>query len=169
MKKLSVGGYEIRIEGLVMGAMATVGIGLVGLGIKSFFDARKLRYIELQPVDEEEEFEEYKRKKALKLKRARARKIRKGVVGTVVGSFAAAAGIIAFTPLKDDIKDTLRESISEDVKESIRETLNAENIKSNIGDKVSAVKDLDISDSVQKLKSAAESLQKLKIDSILPM
>ena len=65
MKKIEVGKCEIQTGSLIMGAVAATGIGLIALGVKSFFDAKKISLIEEDSFDDEEEFEEYKFRKSV--------------------------------------------------------------------------------------------------------
>ena len=69
MKKIVVGKCEIQTGSLIMGAVAATGIGLIALGVKNFFDAKKMSSIDEDSFDDEEEFEEYKFRKAVALQK----------------------------------------------------------------------------------------------------
>ena len=149
MKKIEVGKCEIQTGSLIMGAVAATGIGLIALGVKSFFDAKKISLIEEDSFDDEEEFEEYKFRKAVALQKKKNTKIRLGIAGVIVGALAAAVGISAFTPLKGYV-------VNDDY------SLKADKAE-KIDGAIKTVKELggSIQESVQELKDV-----KLKVDKI---
>ena len=59
MSKINIKGVSIQVEGLVMGALTATGVGLIALSVKNFLDAGKIRQLEMQPVDDEEEYGYY--------------------------------------------------------------------------------------------------------------
>ena len=150
MKKIVLGKCEVRTESLIMGAVAVTGIGLIALGVKSFFDAKKIKGLEEEPFDDEVEFEEYKLRKAMTLSKKRSSKIRTGIAASFVGLLAAVVGVSAFTPLKKII-------VNEDF------TLKADKAEKLDG-AIKTVKDFggSFQDSVQELKRIKELRTELK-------
>lgn len=100
MSKIVIGKVEVGASDIIKGAAIGAGVGFIAVGIKSIYDARKQKDEEKTPEEEELEFEEYLIKKARRKKLKKNLKISCGVYSILTGTVLAAAGIAAFTPLK---------------------------------------------------------------------
>ena len=103
MAKIKIGSVELEDTSLITGAAFTAGAMFLMIGSLNFIKARKLRKSLEEPVDEEaelEEFEEYKRKKYLKLKATRQKKLANGTVAMIAGWIATGFAVVMLTPVK---------------------------------------------------------------------
>ena len=172
MAKFKVYNCEIDSEDIVKGALIGAGVAFLTIGIKSLFDARRIRREFEEPLDEDEEFDEFEEYLLEKEEMAYAkmnRCTRRGIFGLAAGSAIAAIAALSFTPYKDVIleSDTVGKIKDADVigkikdAEVIGKIRDAEVIDriKNI-DVVDRIKDVDVSGKV-KAKNA-DVIGKLK-------
>ena len=163
MAKFKVYNCEIDSEDIVKGALIGAGVAFLTIGIKSLFDARRIRREFEEPLDEDEEFDEFEEYLLEKEEMAYAkmnRCTRRGIFSLAAGSAIAAIAALSFTPYKDVIleSDTVGKIKDADVIGKIKD---AEVIgKIRDAEVIDRIKDVDVSGKV-KAKNA-DVIGKLK-------
>ena len=103
MAKFKVYNCEIDSEDIIKGALIGAGVAFLALGIKNLFDARRIRKEFEEPLDEDEEFDEFEEYLLEKEEMAYTkmnRCTRRGIFGIAAGSAIAAVAALSFTPYK---------------------------------------------------------------------
>lgn len=157
MSEIKLGKYEIGTEDFVKGAAVAAGVGIIALGIKNFFDARRIHYIEQQPFDDEAEYEVYKAKKARRLSRMRMAKINSGIIGVLIGGVIATVGVLSFTPYKDVFIDS-------DTVEDIKSQIADKEIKQKLADAalVKKLKEIDYVEAINNINKLRQNISNIK-------
>ena len=136
----------INLEGIktsdyIKGAVTAIGVVMIAFGIKSFLDARKLRKMNDIPVDEEEEFEEYRCDKDRKYHKKHCKKVRKGIAGVITGAVVACVGVLSFTSVSDKVIAKVKDSY--DI------------------NKIKGIKDIDLGETIKKINWVRDNIGKI--------
>ncbi|MBR6404316.1 MAG: hypothetical protein IKS48_13120 [Eubacterium sp.] len=168
MAKIRVLNCDINSEDIIVGALLGAGVAFVALGIKSLFDARRIRLEQEAPMDEQDEldeFEEYLLEKEEKAYARMRRCVKRGIFGITAGSLVAAVAALALTPYKKIIleSDAVASIKNADVINRIKEADVIEKIKSvdvNIKDTLKNIKKLE--SNIDNLASITDTIEKVK-------
>ena len=145
MAKFQICNCEIDSEDIVKGALLGAGVAFITLGVKSLFDARRIRREFEEPLDEEEEFDEFEEYLLEKEEMAYAkmnRCVRRGVAGLAVGSAVTALFALSFTPYKKVLLES----------DAVNNIKNADVIgKIKDADVIGRIKDIDVVDRIKEV------------------
>ena len=161
MAKFKVYNCEIDSEDIIKGALIGAGVAFLALGIKNLFDARRIRKEFEEPLDEDEEFDEFEEYLLEKEEMAYTkmnRCTRRGIFGIAAGSAIAAVAALSFTPYKRVIleSDAVESIKNADVIGRIKDAEVVGKIRD--AEVIDRIKNIDVVDRIKE----AEVIDKIK-------